>query len=238
MDVVKDVELDAMGIVHRRPRQQIIADYRGPHHLVLMGHGKPQAENFHQILHMTAIKWIGYCERVIFITQKPLEPVPSRIRGQYMELLQKIIVYCPQTFEEALDKLMGLQSWLNPLPDLVIVESLDLLLTAGAESVPSEPVDHADWFALRQSLFLACLSDTVRVLGAKLQGDCYSIVSFSDRANCCDSTALAMFAREDSIIDTDNIQGPYDIVAYLSKLWKIIRANESDEESTLNQNTK
>ncbi|XP_050092369.1 uncharacterized protein LOC126575624 [Anopheles aquasalis] len=234
MDVVKDVELAAMGIVHRRPRQRTIADYRGPHHLVLMGHGGPQAENLHRILHETAIKWIGYCEHVVFITLKPLEPVSNRIRSQYMELLNKIIVYCPLTFEEALDKLMGLQSWLNPLPDLVIVESLDLLLTAGTESVPSDPVGHADWIALRQSLFLACLSDTVRVLGAKLKDDCYSIVSFSDRTNCYDSKALAMFAREDSIIDTDNIHGPYDIVSFLWKLWQIIKANESEEENTLN----
>uniref|UniRef100_A0A182FM53 Uncharacterized protein n=1 Tax=Anopheles albimanus TaxID=7167 RepID=A0A182FM53_ANOAL len=124
-----------------------------------------------------AIRWIGHCERVIYITQNPLGPIPESISTLYYNLLKKIIVYRTPTFEKALDKLMGLQSWLNPLPDLVIVESLDMLLTAGSESALTDPVGNNDWLALRQSLFLACLADTVRVLGAKLKGDCYSITT-------------------------------------------------------------
>ncbi|XP_049543753.1 uncharacterized protein LOC125956179 [Anopheles darlingi] len=227
MDVDYGIAARANG--QRNLCPQSIADYHRSNHLVLQGHGGPQVENLQQILFETAIKWIGSCANVIFITRKPLERVSESIRNQYSDLFKKIVFYYTPTFEDALDKLVGLQSWLNPLPDLLIVESLDLLLTDGNEIDPIETLGLTDWIALRQSLFLACLSDTVRVLGGKLKGDCYSIVSFSDSANGCDSTALAMFAREDNIIDTDTIQGPYDILGYLANL-EALAINENEEE--------
>ncbi|EAT39113.1 AAEL009058-PA [Aedes aegypti] len=117
------------------------------------------------ILFETAVRYATGNKHVIFVTEKPIDSVPSEVLSNYSSIYKKIIFVYSKSAEAILLKLNDIKAW-NFTPSLVIVESIQNLLR--------KPGSSGEDLNFSYSVFLSSVLDSV----------CYYSRKQGDRSQC------------------------------------------------------